>query len=185
MAHTQKPDFVFRQNGRVHLNRHGCQFSRLLAAEVCTSAVVMLDTPCSDVVWRVLVTDDLCWLPIPFASFPIHFPSCASPCAITFQLDSTSACPHVVTSTSDRGSVSVTFEIIHRLEYKIPKVHSTIFLALNKPRFLTFCTDLSHFCEGESQVLENLFFFRPWNWTSLRTKTCLSHVVSRNSPYQR
>jgi len=28
----------------------GRQFSRLLAAEVCTSAVVMLDTPCSEVV---------------------------------------------------------------------------------------------------------------------------------------
>jgi len=23
MAHTQKPDFVFRRNGRVHLNRQG------------------------------------------------------------------------------------------------------------------------------------------------------------------
>jgi len=50
MAHTQKPDFVFRRNGRVHLNRKGRQFSRLLAAEVCASAVVMLDTPRSDVV---------------------------------------------------------------------------------------------------------------------------------------
>ena len=180
MAHAQKPDFVFRQNGWAHWNRQGCQFSRLLAAEVCASAVVMLDTPCSEVVWRVLATDDLCWLPIPFTSFPIHFPSRASPCTITFQLDSTSACPHVVTSTSDRGSVSVTFEIIHRLEYKIPKVHSTIFLALNKPRFLSFCTDLSHFCERESQVLENLFFFRRWNWRSLRPKTCLNRFVSRN-----
>jgi hypothetical protein len=35
MAHAQKPDFVFRRNGRVHLNRQGRQFSRLLAAEVC------------------------------------------------------------------------------------------------------------------------------------------------------
>jgi len=50
MAHTQKPDFVFRRNGRVHLNRRGRQFTRLLAAEVCASAVVMLDTPCSEVV---------------------------------------------------------------------------------------------------------------------------------------
>jgi len=56
MAHAQKPDFVFRQNGRVHLNRRGRQFSRLLAAAVCASVVVMLDTPCSAVVWRVLVT---------------------------------------------------------------------------------------------------------------------------------
>ena len=49
-ANAQKPDFVFRRNGRVHLNRRGRQFSRLLAAEVCVSAVVMLDTPCSEVV---------------------------------------------------------------------------------------------------------------------------------------
>ena len=35
MAHAQKPDLVFRRNGRVHLNRRGRQFSRLLAAEVC------------------------------------------------------------------------------------------------------------------------------------------------------
>ena len=50
MAHAQKPDFVFRRNGRVNLNRRGRQFSRLLAAEVCASAVVMLDTPRSEVV---------------------------------------------------------------------------------------------------------------------------------------
>jgi hypothetical protein len=81
MAHWQKPDFVFRRNGRVHLNRRGLQFSRLLAAEVCTSAVVMLDTSCSEVVWRVLATHSI-------RQFPLHFPSRASPCAITFQLGS-------------------------------------------------------------------------------------------------
>ena len=42
MAHAQKPDFVFRRNGRVHLNLQGRQFSRLLSAEVCASAVVYL-----------------------------------------------------------------------------------------------------------------------------------------------
>jgi len=42
VAHAQKPDSVFRRNG--------LQFSQLLAAEVCASAVVMLDTPFSDVV---------------------------------------------------------------------------------------------------------------------------------------
>jgi hypothetical protein len=47
---TRAETFVLRRNGRVHLNRRGCQFSRLLAAEVCASAVVMLDTPCSEVV---------------------------------------------------------------------------------------------------------------------------------------
>ena len=82
VAQAQKPDFVFRRNGRVHLNRRGCQFSRLLAAEVCASAVVMLDTPRSEVVWRVLATHCI-------RQFPLHFPSRASTCAITFQLDYT------------------------------------------------------------------------------------------------
>jgi hypothetical protein len=67
MAHAQKPEFVFRRKGRVYLNRRGRQFSRLLAAEVCASAVVMLDTPRSEVVWEY-------WLPTPFASFPFTSP---------------------------------------------------------------------------------------------------------------
>jgi hypothetical protein len=67
MTHAQKPDFVFRRNGRVYLNRLGFQFSRLLAAEVYASAVVMLDAPCSEVAWDYL-------LPTPFVSFPFTFP---------------------------------------------------------------------------------------------------------------
>jgi hypothetical protein len=58
------------------------QFSRLLAAEVCASAVVMLDTPRSELVCRVLAIHSI-------RQFPLHFPSRASPCAITFQLDCT------------------------------------------------------------------------------------------------
>ena len=42
-------NFVFLRNGRGHLNRLGRQFSRPLAAEVCASAVVMLDIACSEV----------------------------------------------------------------------------------------------------------------------------------------
>jgi hypothetical protein len=45
-------------------------------------AIVMLDTPCSEVVWRVLAIHSI-------RQFLLHFPSRASPCAITFQLDST------------------------------------------------------------------------------------------------
>jgi len=67
MAHAQKPDFVFRRNGPVHLNRRERQFSRRLTAEVCASAVVMLDTPCSEVVWRVLATHSI-------RRFPLHIP---------------------------------------------------------------------------------------------------------------
>ena len=80
MAHAQKPDFFFLRNGRVHLNLQGCQFSRLLAAEVCASAIILLDVPCSEVVWRVLATQSI-------RQFPLHFPSRASPCAIMFRLD--------------------------------------------------------------------------------------------------
>ena len=74
-----RADFVFRRNGRVHLNWRGRQFSRLLAAEVCALAVVMLDTPCSEVVRRVLATHSI-------RQFPLRCPSRASPCAITIQL---------------------------------------------------------------------------------------------------
>ena len=83
MSHAQKPDFVFRAKWTSPFKTAGGrQFSRLLVAEVCASAVVMLDTPCSEVVWRVLTTHSI-------RQFPLHFPSRASPCAITFQLDST------------------------------------------------------------------------------------------------
>ena len=46
MANAQKPTFVSGRNGRVHLNRRGRHFSRLMASEECASVVVMLDTPC-------------------------------------------------------------------------------------------------------------------------------------------
>ena len=85
MAYAQKPDFVFRRNELVNLIRRGCQFSRLLAAQVCASAIVMLDTPCSEVVWRILATHCI-------SQFPLRFPSPASPCAITLRLESTSTC---------------------------------------------------------------------------------------------
>jgi hypothetical protein len=82
MAHAQKPSFVIRRNGGVHLNRRERQFSRLLVAEVCASAVVMLDIPCSEVVWRVPAAHSI-------RQFPLHFSCRASLCAITFKLDST------------------------------------------------------------------------------------------------
>jgi hypothetical protein len=90
MAHAQKPDFVFRRNGRVHLNRKGRQVSRLLASEVCASAVVMLDTPCSNVVWRVLATHSICQFPLHFPPPPMrhHLPSpfsCTLPPYLTSQ----------------------------------------------------------------------------------------------------
>ena len=82
MAHAQKPDFFFQGNGRVHLNRRGSQFSRLLAAEVCASAVVMvvmLDTPCSEVEWKT-------------AGYPLH-----SPVSPSFPLPCVTVCHQVST----------------------------------------------------------------------------------------
>jgi hypothetical protein len=73
MAQAQKPDFVFRRNGRVHLNQRSRQFSRLLAAELCASAVVMLDTPFFELAWRVLATHSI-------RQFPLHFPPCVTVC---------------------------------------------------------------------------------------------------------
>jgi len=78
MAHAQKPDLAFQRNGRVHLSRRGCQFSRLLAVEECGST----DSNCIDRVpafsARLLATHSI-------RIFPLHFPSRASPCAIRFR----------------------------------------------------------------------------------------------------
>ena len=52
-----------------------CVYQLLLLA-------VMLGTPCSEVVWRVLATHSI-------GRFPLHFPCRASPCAMIFQLEST------------------------------------------------------------------------------------------------
>jgi len=88
-AQAQKPDFVFRRNGRVHLNRQGSQFSRLLATEVCARAIVMLHTPSSEVVWKILATHSI-------RHFPLHFPFRPSPCAIMFQTKSTCTSPWIL-----------------------------------------------------------------------------------------
>jgi len=67
MTHAQKPDLVFQRNGRVHLNRRGCQFSRLLAVDECGSA----DSDCIDRVptysARLLATHSI-------RIFPLHSP---------------------------------------------------------------------------------------------------------------
>ena len=78
MAHTHKADFVIRRNGRVHLNRQGREFSRLLAAVVCASEVVMLDTPSSEVVKGT--------------GYPLH-----SPLSPSLPLPCVTVCHHVST----------------------------------------------------------------------------------------
>jgi len=85
MAYAQKPDFVFRRKGQVYLNRRGNQFSRLLVGELCTSTCRVCTARailCSAVMWRLLATHSI-------RQFPLNFSSRASPCAITFQTQST------------------------------------------------------------------------------------------------
>jgi len=81
MAHAQKPDFVFRRNGRVNLNRRGTSVQlttvrRAVHWRVCTARASL----CPAVMWRLLATHSI-------LLFPLYLSSHASPCAITFQLD--------------------------------------------------------------------------------------------------
>jgi hypothetical protein len=84
MAHAQKPDFVFRaeRTSPFKSAERGVSSVDYWQPRCALSAVVMLDTPCSEVVWRVLAIHCI-------RQFPLHFPSRASPCAVTFQLEST------------------------------------------------------------------------------------------------
>ena len=81
-------DFVFRAKRTRPFKSAGLGVSSVdcWQPRCAASAVVMLDTPCSEVVWWVLATHSI-------RRFPLHFPSCASQCAITFQLDSTCVRP--------------------------------------------------------------------------------------------
>ena len=84
MAHAQKPDFVLRRNGRVHLNRRGASVQSTTGSrDVHISGSVAGYTMLRGSVKGT--------------GYPLHSPVSpslplpASPCAITFQLDSTTA----------------------------------------------------------------------------------------------
>jgi len=71
---------VYPLHSPVHLNRPVAFSSVDCWQQRCAaSAVVMLDTPCSEVVWMVLATQCV-------RHFSLQFPTLASPCAITFQM---------------------------------------------------------------------------------------------------
>jgi len=108
----------------------GRQFSRLLAAEMCASAVIMLDTPCSEVVWRVLATHSI-------RQFRLHFPFCASPRAITFQLDSTT--PNTLLC-SDFSSQIWHFLCLILFLLDIVTAH----IAANSLSYNKYCNSLTH-----------------------------------------
>ena len=82
MVHAQKPDLVFRRNGRVHLNRPGGGAASVQSTTGSRGVRISGDTPRSEIMWRVLATHCI-------RQFPLHFPSRVSPCPITFQVDST------------------------------------------------------------------------------------------------
>ena len=88
MAHAQKPDSVFQRNGRVHLYRRGCQFSRVLAFLECGSG----ENDCSNTGWTVPSQAEDCLVTHSIHLFPLHFSARASPCATRFRFHSTHIC---------------------------------------------------------------------------------------------
>jgi len=84
MAHAQKPNFVFRRNGRVYLNRQG-------ASVQSTTGSRGVRVSGSNAGYTMF------WGSVKGTGYPLHSPVSpslplpASPCAITFQLDSDSA----------------------------------------------------------------------------------------------
>jgi len=85
MAHAQKPGSVFQRNGRVHLYRRGCRFSRVLAFLECGSG----KNDFSNIGWTVPSETEDCLATHSIRLFPLHFSSRASPCATRFRFDST------------------------------------------------------------------------------------------------
>ena len=86
----------------------------------------MLDTPCSEVVWRVLATHSI-------RQFHLHFPSRASPCAITFQLESTTKLPAWLRDTADNGRLNSVQQSTYYIGTFVDQVKPL--LALSSGRF--------------------------------------------------
>ena len=81
MTHAQKSDFVFRRNGRVHLNRQGTSVQSTIGSR----CVRISGSNAGYNMFRGSVKGTGYPLHSPF---PPSLPLPASPCAITFQLDS-------------------------------------------------------------------------------------------------
>ena len=84
MAHAQKPVFVFRLNGRVHLNRRNESVQSTAGSRGVRISVSNAGYTTSRDRVRVLATHSI-------RQFPLHFPSRASPCATTFRTQYTNA----------------------------------------------------------------------------------------------
>jgi len=126
MAHAQKPDFVFRRNGRVHLNRRGRQFSRLLAAEVCASAFIV-GSNAGYTMFRVSVKGN---------GYPLHSPVFPSP-----PLPCVTVCHHIST-----GFYLSTFDChsdVHFQENVHVQTDAVVTLRKIRPRRILCTSDLS------------------------------------------
>jgi hypothetical protein len=84
MAHTQKPDFVFRRKGRVHLNRRGRQFSRLLDSRGVSSSGGNAGYT-------------MFWGSVKSTGYPLH-----SPVSPSLPLPCVTVCHHISTGLYDK-----------------------------------------------------------------------------------
>jgi hypothetical protein len=75
MAHAQKPEFVFRRNGRVHLNRRGTSVQSTTGSRAVRISGSNAGYTTFRGSVRVLATHSI-------RHFPLHFPTRASLCAI-------------------------------------------------------------------------------------------------------
>jgi hypothetical protein len=92
-AHAQKPDFVFRRNGRVHLSRRGASVQSTTGRRAVRISLQGLYCSCEPVFCSHVT---LTGYPLHSLVSPSHFYSRASSCTITFQLDSTYVtCPRL------------------------------------------------------------------------------------------
>jgi hypothetical protein len=93
MAHAQKPDFVFRRNGRVHLNRRGASVQSTNGSR----GVRISGSNAGYTMFRGSVKS---------TGYPLHSPVSPSlpfPC-VTFQLDSTTPCSSIFIRSNLRSS---------------------------------------------------------------------------------
>jgi hypothetical protein len=95
MAHAQKPDFVFRQKRRSPFKSAWASVQSIAGSRGVHISVSNAGyTTCS------------------IRQFPLHFPSCASPCVFRFQTHSTRFPIWWIKQTSTLKSVLTTFEFI-------------------------------------------------------------------------
>jgi len=122
MAHTHKPDFCLSAKRTSRFKSAGGVSSVDCWQPRCAaSAVVRLDTPCSEVVWRVLATHSI-------RQFPLHFPSRATPCVASHFNWSLPWTPTILTGAISAIILRLGRFLPYPLQFIIP--HSCVYFAL-------------------------------------------------------